>query len=98
MGLCLYLALMRRLSGNNFRFAVLDDVLMSVDSAHRREVCNLLKRNFPDTQFILTTHDEVWLKQMTTVGLIAPENATKFCDWTPDQGPANGKHAMFGWK
>jgi len=88
MGLCLYLALMRKLQGNNFRFAVLDDVLMSVDSNHRREVCNLLRQQFQDTQFILTTHDEVWLKQMTTVGLITSGNATRFSNWTPDHGPA----------
>lgn len=87
MGLCLYLALMRKLQGNNFRFAVLDDVLMSVDSNHRREVCNLLKQQFQDTQFILTTHDEVWLKGMTTVGLITSGNATHFSNWTPDHGP-----------
>lgn len=87
MGLCLYLALMRKLQGSNFKFAVLDDVLMSVDTAHRREVCNLLKQHFPDTQFILTTHDEVWLKLMTTVGLIAQGNATRFSNWTPEHGP-----------
>lgn len=88
MGLCLYLALMRKLQGDNFKFAVLDDVLMSVDSAHRREVCNLLKQKYSDTQFILTTHDEVWLKLMATVGLIKPNNSTRFSNWTPDHGPA----------
>src|SRR3972149_6426545 len=36
MGFCLYLALMRHLQGDGFTFAVLDDVLMSVDSGHRR--------------------------------------------------------------
>jgi hypothetical protein len=41
MGLCLYLALMSHLLGKNFTFAVLDDVLMSVDAGHRREVCAL---------------------------------------------------------
>lgn len=88
MGLCLYLALMRKLQGDNFKFAVLDDVLMSVDTSHRREVCNLLKQHFADTQFVLTTHDEVWLKLMTTVGLVAQGNATRFSNWTPDHGPA----------
>ena len=37
MGICLYLALMKHLLGDSFSFAVLDDVLMSVDSGHRRE-------------------------------------------------------------
>lgn len=88
MGLCLYLALMQRLQGNNFRFAVLDDVLMSVDSGHRREVCNLLKKHFPNTQFVLTTHDEVWLKHMMSAGLIDSTSAVRFSSWTPDHGPA----------
>jgi recombinational DNA repair ATPase RecF len=57
MGLCLYLALMRHLQGTGFTLAVLDDILMSVDAGHRREVCSLLKKEFPNTQFIMTTHD-----------------------------------------
>lgn len=61
MGVCLYLALMKHTLGDKFTFAVLDDVLMSVDTGHRREVCRLLKSEFPKTQFILTTHDRVWL-------------------------------------
>ena len=55
MGLCLYLALMKHLLGSKFTFAVLDDVLMSVDSGHRRQVCTLLKEVFPNTQFVFTT-------------------------------------------
>jgi recombinational DNA repair ATPase RecF len=88
MGLCLYLALMQRLQGDKFLFAVLDDVLMSVDTGHRREVCNLLKERFPKTQFILTTHDEVWLKHMASAGLINAADSVRFSNWTPDHGPA----------
>ena len=70
MGLCLYLALMKRTLGEDFTFAVLDDVLMSVDAGHRRQVCTLLKTRFPKTQFILTTHDPIWLQFMRTENLI----------------------------
>lgn len=70
MGVCLYLALMMRLLGDRFRFAVLDDVVMSVDHGHRKEFCRLLNTHFPDTQFIITTHDKVWAKQMQTEGLV----------------------------
>jgi hypothetical protein len=87
MGLCLYLALMKHLLGKRFQFAVLDDVLMSVDRGHRREVCSLLKSEFPDTQFVLTTHDGVWLRLMTTVGLVKPKSALEFRKWDVDQGP-----------
>jgi hypothetical protein len=42
MGVCLYLALMKRLFGDKFTFALLDDVVMSVDSGHRYQFCKLL--------------------------------------------------------
>lgn len=88
MGLCLYLALMRHIQGSNFTFAVLDDVLMSVDAGHRREVCSLLKKEFPNTQFIMTTHDPIWLRHMRTEGLTGPRSSVQFRTWTVDQGPA----------
>jgi recombinational DNA repair ATPase RecF len=88
MGLCLYLALMRRVQGDGFKFAVLDDVLMSVDSGHRREVCALLKKEFPNTQFVMTTHDKIWLRHMKAEGLTASKSAVEFRNWTVDQGPS----------
>ena len=75
MGVCLYLALMKQLLGSRFCFAVLDDVVMSVDQDHRKQFCRLLKARFPDTQFIITTHDKVWAKQMQTEGLVEPKSA-----------------------
>lgn len=87
MGLCLYLALMKHLSGESFNFAVLDDVLMSVDSGHRREVSQMLKSRFPATQFLFTTHDDIWLKHMRTVGLIEPKRFAHFRTWSVDLGP-----------
>ena len=87
MGLCLYLALMQHLAGDAFTFAVLDDVLMSVDSGHRREVSKMLQQEFPKTQFFLTTHDEIWLRHMKVVGLIKPKGAAHFRTWNVDDGP-----------
>ncbi|WP_420412397.1 AAA family ATPase [Roseibium sp.] len=85
MGLCLYLALMRQILGDDFRFCVLDDVLMSVDTGHRRQVCHLLQKEFPNTQFVMTTHDRVWLNFMRSENLIV--NAVTFGGWTVDTGP-----------
>jgi hypothetical protein len=87
MGLCLYLALMNYLAGDAFTFAVLDDVLMSVDSGHRRDVSKMLLEEFPNTQFILTTHDEIWLRHMKSVGLIQPKRFAHFRKWNVDLGP-----------
>lgn len=88
MGLCLYLALMKHLLGAAFTFSVLDDVLMSVDAGHRREVCKLLKARFSNTQFVLTTHDQVWLQHMKSEGLIKSGSAIRFRKWSVDQGPS----------
>jgi hypothetical protein len=88
MGICLYLALLRQLLGDDLSFVVLDDVVMSVDSNHRRRFCDLLKSEFPSVQFIITTHDEVWLRQMQSSGLIARKAQAHFHAWSVDEGPA----------
>ena len=87
MGVCLYLALMKWLLGERFRFAVLDDVVMSVDRGHRREFCRLLRTHFPKTQFIITTHDKVWLKQMQSEGLVESKGGATFHSWSVQTGP-----------
>jgi len=87
MGLCLYLALMDHLYGDGFQFCVLDDVLMSVDGGHRRAVCSMLAKEFPNTQFIFTTHDEVWLKNMQSTGLVGKGSVIQFRNWSVEGGP-----------
>jgi hypothetical protein len=49
MGVCLYLALMRRLFDKRFTLSLLDDVVMSVDTGHRYEFCKLLRTEFHNT-------------------------------------------------
>ena len=87
MGVCLYLALMKRLFGEQFTFALLDDVVMSVDAGHRYHFCKLLKTYFPQTQFIITTHDRLWAEQMKSAGLVTAKTSVAFHSWTIDTGP-----------
>lgn len=87
MGVCLYLALMKRLFGDTFGFAMLDDVVMSVDTDHRYEFCKLLKSEFPNTQFIITTHDRLWAEQMRSAGLVTSKTSLAFHSWSIDTGP-----------
>lgn len=87
MGVCLYLALMKRLFGDRFTIALLDDVVMSVDAGHRYEFCKLLKTHFPNTQFVITTHDRVWAEQMKSAGLVTAKTSIAFHSWTIDTGP-----------
>jgi len=49
--------------------------------------CALLKKEFPNTQFILTTHDPIWLRHMKTEGLISGRGAVQFRAWDVDFGP-----------
>jgi hypothetical protein len=95
MGVCLYLALIRQIHKSDFRLAVLDDVVTSVDANHRRQFCKLLKDIFPDVQFIMTTHDEVWARQMQSSGLIARRSLARFHGWTVDGGPLYGQGGDF---
>lgn len=95
MGVCLYLALVEKLLGPAFRFAVLDDVVMSVDSNHRRQFCDLLRLEFPDVQFIITTHDEIWAKQMQSSQLIGKKSQIRFQGWSVATGPAAEQGADF---
>src|SRR6266516_2134155 len=87
MGVCLYLTLMKRLFGKDFTLALLDDVVMSVDVEHRYQFCKLLKTYFPETQFIITTHDRLWAEQMKSAGLVAGKTSIAFHSWTIDTGP-----------
>lgn len=89
MGLCLYLALMSHVLKGGFQLAVLDDVLMSVDAGHRRAICTMLKKRFPNTQFILTTHDPVWLNHMRTEELVTAKASVRFRGWDVNVGPTS---------
>lgn len=88
MGLCLYLALMKHTLGAAFTFAVLDDVLMSVDVGHRKSVCRMLRTKFPETQFVFTTHDRTWLEHMISEQMITRKGAVEFRNWSVEEGPA----------
>ncbi len=87
MGLCLYLALNKKISKGKVKLVILDDVVMSIDSNHRRNVCKLLKERFPDQQFIITTHNRTWARQLNTDGVLKSKNMVEFRGWSVDTGP-----------
>lgn len=87
MGVCLYLALMKRLLGESFTVALLDDVVMSVDADHRYQFCKLLMTEFPNTQFIIATHDKVWAEQMRSSKLVSRKTSLVFDSWSVVTGP-----------
>lgn len=87
MGLCLYLALAEKLTKGVIDLIILDDVIMSVDSDHRKEVCSLLKAFFPDRQFLITTHDQTWKQQLKSEGVVDSKAISGFTNWRIDSGP-----------
>lgn len=87
MGLCLFLALNKHLSQNCVKTIALDDVVMSIDRGHRKSVCDLINRFFIEEQFIITTHDTSWAKQLNTHGVVSKNNMIHFFNWNVDTGP-----------
>ncbi|MFH1934306.1 MAG: hypothetical protein ABIN18_22380 [Pseudomonadota bacterium] len=87
MGVCLYLALIKLISEEKVLLTVLDDVVMSIDSSHRKKFAKLLIKYFPDRQFLITTHDTTWAKQLNTEGIVNKKNMREFQNWHLDTGP-----------
>lgn len=87
MGLCLYLALAERLTGGVLDLIILDDVVMSVDSEHRKQLCSLLVTEFQHRQFLITTHDKNWTNQLKADGVVRSKDSIEFFNWCVETGP-----------
>ncbi len=87
MGLCLYLALAEHLTKGIIDIVILDDVVMSIDADHRRQVCQLLAKEFPHRQFLITTHDRTWARQLRNEGVAGSNGVVEFYKWDLDTGP-----------
>ncbi|HID29923.1 MAG TPA: chromosome segregation protein SMC [Desulfobacterales bacterium] len=87
MGLCLYLALAEQLTEGLIDLVILDDVMMSVDADHRRDLCRLLATSFPGRQFLITTHDKTWANQLKHEGIVTSRGTVEFFNWNIDTGP-----------
>lgn len=87
MGLCLFFALNEYLTKDAIKVIILDDVVMSIDRNHRKDICKLLKNFFPDKQFLITTHDTAWAKQLQTEGIVGKRNMIHFLNWNIETGP-----------
>lgn len=63
LGLCIFLAFVRRFNGD-WPLLVLDDVVTSVDAAHKQRVARLLFAEFGERQLLVTTHDARWFLEL----------------------------------
>lgn len=87
MGICLFFALSEKISNSRLNLILLDDVVMSIDIDHRKNFCKLLKEQFPQKQFIITTHDYIWRKELESQGVVAKKNIIHFKTWNIEHGP-----------
>jgi SMC domain protein len=87
MGICLFFALSEKISNSKLNLVLLDDVVMSIDIDHRKNFCKLLKEQFPNKQFIITTHDYIWRKELESQGVIQKKNVIHFKAWNIEHGP-----------
>ncbi|RZV10489.1 AAA domain-containing protein [Natrinema hispanicum] len=79
MGLALFLAMCEVVGGEELEFLLLDDVVTSIDAAHRSAIANLLGNDIGgDFQLIMTTHDKVWARRLRTTKYI--QNTIHFAD------------------
>jgi hypothetical protein len=60
-GLCFFLTSVVAFNKEN-QFIVLDDVISSFDTTHRKKFADLLFEKFADRQIILLTHEEEWFQ------------------------------------
>lgn len=95
LGLCVFLAFVKRFNFD-FPIIVLDDVVSSIDAAHRQHICDLLFSEFPNSQLFITTHDYVWFEEFRSHQRACKiENLfenIQILNWSLDQGPRLDKY------
>ncbi len=87
MGLCLFLALSEHLTQGVLEMMILDDVLTSIDSEHRRAAARLLAHLGENRQFVILTHDPVWARQLRSAGLVPEKRVWRITGWSLSGGP-----------
>jgi len=84
-GLSFFLASVEAFNNEN-KFIILDDVISSFDSTHRKSFADLLFEKFSDYQIILLTHEIEWFTNI--VSPLAKKNGwlTNIIRWTAIKG------------
>lgn len=90
LGLCIFLAFINKFN-QDCSLVVLDDVVTTVDGQHRNVICQLIHNQFCNKQFIITTHELYWFKQLeayfTSVGLRGQFQFIEIDSWDIVSGP-----------
>ena len=90
LGLCIFLAFVKRFN-SDCSLVLLDDVVTTIDSGHRQNVCKLLLEKFSDKQLLVTTHDGLWYEQLLAsqraYGMDGHFKNMTIVDWSVEAGP-----------
>lgn len=97
LGLCIFLGFVKNFN-QDCSLIILDDIVTTVDASHRERVCALLYNEFPDKQFVITTHDAIWNDQLIahqrTYNLRNHFNNMRIVKWNIEDGPFIENHKI----
>ncbi|AKB85996.1 AAA family ATPase [Methanococcoides methylutens] len=95
LGICIFLAFVKKFN-NNCSLLILDDVVTTIDSHHRKKICELLHNQFNDYQLIITTHDQIWYEQLRATqrayGSAGSWKNITLDNWSLENGPIINQH------
>jgi len=98
LGLCIFLAFVKKFN-QDCSLIILDDIVTTVDSVHRESICRLLFEEFKRKQFIITTHDGLWFKQVISLinacGLSNNFMECRINRWDENNGPSIEPYKFF---
>ncbi|MDT8306640.1 MAG: AAA family ATPase [Anaerolineae bacterium] len=94
LGLCIFLAFIKRFN-RDFHLIVLDDVLTTVDAGHRLRVARLLAEEFAGYQLVMTTHDQLWARQLQAA--LPNASLVTLRPWDLERGVATWDHPLSDW-
>lgn len=90
LGLCIFLAFVKRFN-QACPLIILDDVVTTIDSNHRKKIAQLLMTEFAGNQLLITTHDGIWYEQLIgtqkAYGHQGNFKNVEIIDWEKDRGP-----------
>lgn len=90
LGLCIFLAFIKNFH-KKCSLIILDDIVTTVDIPHKEKIARLLFEKFPQKQFIITTHDRLWYKQVINMeNIYNLRNNFENCEiirWDVENGP-----------
>lgn len=95
LGLCIFLAFAKKFNVG-FPLIVLDDIVSSIDAPHRNRIGELIFSEFPQHQFLITTHDDIWFEELCMAqqafGVNNNFNNIRIIRWNLSDGPVLDKY------